>query len=62
MTKVSYAVTRTINLGNYESVKVQAGLELSLQDNLPHTIQSGYEFAKQFVDKRIEEETDKWNE
>jgi len=26
--RVSHSVTRTLNLGNYESVKVQAGLEV----------------------------------
>ena len=62
MTEVSYSIMRTINSGNYESVKVQAGLTLTVNDNIPNAIQKEYEFAKQFVDDRIEEETEKWHE
>lgn len=66
MTEVSYSLTRTINLGNYESVKVQVGLTLPI--GMPkHTLdlvqtEAVYEHAKQFVDEKIAEEVEKWNE
>jgi hypothetical protein len=55
--RVSYSTTRTINLGNYESVKVQAGLEVQC-DTLDK--EETYNEIKEWVDGKIEEETYKW--
>ena len=59
--RVSYSVTRTINLGNYESVKVQAGLEVQC-DRTDAAIETNYEQIKAFIDDRITEETAKWQQ
>jgi len=65
--RVSYSVTRTISarsspkLEDYESVKVQAGLEVQC-DRTDAAIESAYEEIKEFVDDRITEETAKWQQ
>ena len=55
--RVSYSITRTINLGNYESVKVQVGLET--QCDSAHKDET-YNQIKDWVDGQIEEETNGW--
>ena len=55
--KVSYSTAQTINLGNYESVKVQVGLEMECEEE---DINVTYKRVKNFVDKKIEKETKKW--
>jgi len=57
--RVSYSVTKTINLGNYESVKVQAGLEVQC-DRTDEALDATWEQTKEWVDARIREETLKW--
>lgn len=57
---VSYSITRTINLGNYESVRVQAGLTLTAADQTQAAVEKAYRKVKKFVDDRIEEEESKW--
>ena len=62
MTEVSYSITRTVNLGNHESVKVHVGLSLTADADIPNDMNFAYLSAKEFVDQRIQEETAKWNE
>ena len=57
--RVSYSITRTINLGNYESVKVQAGLETQCDSADRDKVYNG---IKEWVDKKIDEETHKWQQ
>ena len=57
MGKVYYGVSRTVNLGNYESVKINVGLEM------PFELGGGnkaYKKAKEVVDAKIEEEVGRW--
>jgi len=57
--RVSFSVTRTINLGNYESVKVQAGLEVQC-DRDADAIAEATKEVRKYVDTRIKQETLKW--
>ena len=57
--RVSYSVERLINLGNYEKVKVQEGLEAQC-DRDDEAIQEAWDQAKGFVDAIIEAETKRW--
>ena len=57
---ISYSVTRTINLGNYESVRVQAGLSMSADGTTKQDVGSAYSKCRSFVDNRIDEEVAKW--
>jgi len=56
---VEYSLTRALNLGNYESVKVHVGLSLDC-DGSRDAVESVFEKAKRFVDEKIAKEEHEW--
>ena len=54
---VAYELSRTINLGNYESVKI--GVSFSLPCGVGQE-SNVYKDVKKFVTEKVEEEEDKW--
>jgi len=57
MAEVTYHLTKTINLGNYESIKIQCGITLASD---PDTLEETFKRAKKFVDKKLKKETAEW--
>ena len=54
---VTYELSRTINLGNYESVKVGVSLSFPCKVGQESNV---YEDVKKFVTEKVEEEGDRW--
>ena len=54
---VSYGVSRTLNLGDFNSVKISISLELPFEVNKG---EKAYKTAKRVVDSKIKEEVDRW--
>ena len=54
---VRYSLGRTINLGNFESVRVDVALEAR---GVKGQAQKLYDQIKGFVDKRVEKEEERW--
>jgi hypothetical protein len=57
MAEIKYGMGKTINLGNYENVKIEASLEVSCEDS---QIEEKWEEVKEFVHKKIEEAEFQW--
>ena len=57
--KVSYSITRTINLGNYESARVDVGLKLPCYiEEIP----AAFEKAQRIVQARLVKESEEIKE
>ncbi len=54
---VSYEVGRTINLGNFENVKISVGIDINTDTD---SVDKDYVRAKKWVEKKLTEEEDKW--
>ena len=52
MTEVFVHLSRTVNLGNYESMKVDIGLTLSCE---PEEVEEKYAECKSFVETKLNE-------
>lgn len=50
--KVSYSKGRTINTGNYESLRIDVSAEMEADD-----FETAYNEARSFVDTKLNEET-----
>jgi hypothetical protein len=55
--KVNYSIQRTINLGNFENVKIDIGVEAECEDG---ELKKTYENVRKFVNRKIEEEMQEW--
>ena len=55
--KVSYGLMRTINLGNYENVKIDIAIEAECEKG---DLEKAYKSVKRFVNEKIEEEMTEW--
>lgn len=53
--KVKYSTGRTLNMGNFESVRIDVGLEMVVKDDST-VVEETYESIKKFVDGRVEAE------
>ena len=56
---VQYTVSRTLNLGEFESVKVQIGLAVEVEGGKTK-VDKAYTEIKRWVDEKLEEEVCKW--
>jgi len=61
MTKaeVSYSLTRTLNMGNYESTKIHVGLSLECEGS-KEEIDRAFERTKHFVETKIAVQEHEW--
>jgi len=57
--RIRYELSRTINTGKFESVKVQIGLEMECEQT-KEDVEKAFRRCKSFVDGRLEEEEAKW--
>jgi hypothetical protein len=57
--KVRYALQRTINLGNFENVKIDIGIETACEEN---NVGKTFTKIKKFVENKIEEEMEEWQQ
>ena len=57
--KVKYASGKTINLGNYESARVDIGVEF-MCDNNKAAVEEMYVKMKKFVDDKVTEGVAEW--
>lgn len=55
---VSVSKARTINLGNYNSVKIQYGISIELDEGDKYG--EAFQFAEDIVDAKLDEEHEKW--
>ena len=58
--KIRYGLSRTINLGSYESAKVDVALELVCDQDDEASLDTSFEKAKDWVDAKIKEEEMRW--
>ncbi len=56
MSNVTYGITRTVNLGNYTSIKIQCGVTLEIPTKTTNDLEQHYQEIKKFVDEKIEQE------
>ena len=54
LARVKVTKSQTLNMRNYESTKVEVGLELDCK-NTPEAIGEAYEEASEFVEDKLEE-------
>jgi len=57
--EVGYSIGRTLNLGDFESVKVQVSLSMECEAT-KEEIEKTYQRAKRFVDAKVAEEEYEW--
>lgn len=57
--KLKYGSGKTINLGNYESARVDCGIEV-MCDNSRTEIEKVWKRIKRFVDDKLEEGVKAW--
>jgi hypothetical protein len=57
--KVRYALQRTINLGNFENIKIDIGIETECEED---SVGKTFNKIKKFVTNRIEEEMEEWQQ
>ena len=55
--RISISITKTINTGNYESLKVSCGLDADIKDDI--NIDSGYDELYDVVKENLDELLDK---
>jgi len=53
MARVKYNKGRTINIGNFESIRVDVGIELEMAASDGREIDATFDRLKAWVDKRI---------
>jgi hypothetical protein len=53
--RVSFSMGRTINMGNYESTRIDIGVELPFGVG-PDALEAAYENAKRFVTGKLKEQ------
>ena len=56
---VSFSLGRTINLGNFENVKIEVGIDVHTDTD---KLEADYEKARRWVEKKLAEEEDKWDD
>lgn len=56
--RISVEVSRTMNLGNFNSLRLQAGISFDIEDNQPHSL--AYIEAWNLLSKEISEEYDNY--
>ncbi len=54
---VSFEVGRTINLGNFENVKISVGIDINTDTD---SLDKDYARAQKWVERKLSEEEDKW--
>jgi len=57
--KIDYTMGRTLNLGDFESVKIQVGLSLECEADRKE-IEQAFLRAKRFVDSKLAEQEHEW--
>ena len=58
---VSYGLSRTLNMGDFESTKLHVGVSMEVEDKVSkEEVDKIYKRIKSFVDEKIEEEERKW--
>jgi len=58
---VSYGLSRTLNMGDFESTKLHVGVSMEVEDKVSKDeVEKVYKRIKSFVDEKIEEEERKW--
>ena len=57
--RVEYLISRTLNLGDFESVKIQVGLSLEC-DASKEEVELAFSRAKRFVDTKVVQEEHEW--
>ena len=57
--KVEYLVSRTLNMGNFESTKIQVGISMECVQT-PEEIELAFSRAKRFVDAKVVEQEHEW--
>lgn len=55
--KVKYSLGKTINVGNFENVKLECGVELTCQED---ELGERFEQAREFVLAKVQDEEYKW--
>ena len=56
---VEYSLTRTLNMGNYESTKIQVGLSLECESTREE-VERTFEKAKRFVEEKMIRQESDW--
>jgi len=56
--KVRYDLSRTVNLGNYESAKIGIGIETDVPDG--STLDETFAWIRAWVNDKVAEEEDLW--
>jgi hypothetical protein len=51
--RIIYQISRTLNMGGYESTKIQIGLEIDAAADTKEAVSVAYAKAKQFVESHI---------
>lgn len=57
--RVDFSLSRTLNMGNYESTKITVGLSLECEASR-EAIEKAYGMAKRFVEIKIAQEEHEW--
>ena len=58
---ISYGLSRTLNMGDFESTKLHVGVSMEVEDKVSKDeVEKVYKRIKSFVDEKIEEEERKW--
>jgi len=61
MVKVKVSKGLTINMGNYESLRLDVGVEIDAASSNKREIENVYERASEFVRDKLQEEVDAWD-
>lgn len=57
--RVDYSLSRTLNMGNYESTKITVGLSLECEAT-KENVERQFARAKCFVDRKVAEQEYEW--
>ena len=57
--RVEYSISRTLNLGDFESVKIQVGLSLECGAS-KEDVELAFSRAKRFVDAKVVQQEHEW--
>lgn len=57
--RVEYSISRTLNLGDFESVKIQVGLSLECSAS-KEEVELAFTRAKRFVDTKVVQQEHEW--